>query len=1205
MIKKYIVLFILIVAGSLNNGIYAQVKLELQTKGFYNTQINVDKYPQFSTILRASDNGNFVPLSKEQIIVLEDNYPIVPSSVTPPDTGGWQVVKWNTSLLSKTDTGNGALSTMLIFATFNNKSAGAVATYRLPSVSIVSLLDLNDDFLYEMNMGAVIVGDSKTRSLKIWPQSARIHNNRELSFSVDSITIDNPQFKYFDVDGPPFMLTSPFTHDAIIIFRPANYGYVRGKLSIFYDGGRKTILPLIGGNFKIDKKTNLNVLQPNGGELLTPCEVYEIKWSGSVKGLFTKIEYSTDAGNTWKEIAYVADSSYMWTVPPDISNTVYIKVSQPLQKNNSRNLQVDNIPVTRIAFDSRGYNLLAANSSGMIYEWDLTDYTLKNSFSIGNVNYPGEKIDPKGLLYFDDNKKFVTAYNRFFMYPANNPDTLAFFNAGTKDPYLLVPVNVSVKDIYTDSKRQFIAVLPKFDNKIYLYSYEDGSFIKTVDFDHPIAAMNFSKTDDKAVVVLYNNDILLLDVPNFNTTKKFNFPELPQVTKAQISPNGKFIGVGCLLQRYQEYTGNRNQTHLIDIASSQIVRTMRISSSNPVNIDFSPTSNFLIAGNEGQPQIALWDLPKDDYSGSIQGNSGVLTDLQVSPNGNEIATTSFSDDNLTIKSFTYPESDKSDGPFKILRPDVSVDTVLIQPHYIGMDNPIHITKKLCNNGLVPIIIDFAKFESGEHFRLVTAIETDTVQPGTCIDFDIVFHPLDTGLIKDTLVFYSCSGEFRIPFEARSLPRNISFFTEPIDFGELCVGETKRKDVLFAKNNDPVPLKINIIYIDKLSESDFVILNTPKDTIIPPGGTINLQIEFLPSSVGAKKSDILLQYSDLPYYKSKAHVIGIGIGTEIQTSHEDLRFIPEILNRKLLVTNLSNNDITIVQTDIYPYKNFSLLTPLPQSIPAKGTLELDIEWNGTVAPPDTMHILAEPCVNRTIVLLGAYSATSFLTIPTVEADPNGDEGDAVINIKYKTSTEHPYNGTCFFESEISINPRIFLPLEVTSSYGTGTLTKNEIVDDRRIIGFRIEGDFPQEGVVANIRGVAGLAETDTSIIRFQLGTSNWGKAVNTTWNDGLFRLINLCGNRRILQRGKTLADLILNPNPASSSFNVQFTSKQSGTAILEVMNNLGQILIKVENLPIVKGQNKTNISAGILTPGTYNVIVRSNIDFISKQLIIIK
>ena len=54
-----------------------------------------------------------------------------------------------------------------------------------------------------------------------------------------------------------------------------------------------------------------------------------------------------------------------------------------------------------------------------------------------------------------------------------------------------------------------------------------------------------------------------------------------------------------------------------------------------------------------------------------------------------------------------------------------------------------------------------------------------------------------------------------------------------------------------------------------------------------------------------------------------------------------------------------------------------------------------------------------------------------------------------------------------------------------------------------------------------------------------------------------------------------------------------------------MNNLGQVIIKIDNIILTNGKNKVMVSAKELLPGSYNVVVRKNAEFISKQILIIK
>lgn len=1200
-IKTIFILIVLVFMMDINN-VQAQLSVEVKKQGLFDTHVNVDNYPRFSALIRATVNGSDILLQEDNILVLEDNRAVKIEKISDPDMENWQRIEWLTSLQSKTDTTMGAIDLMILFVTYNNSSVAALLEYRLPSVSIVNFLDLGQSITTELNLGEIQVGTSDSRSFRIWPQTARLHRGIEQRIAVDSIVVSSSEFRYFDVDGPPFMLTSPFTHDADIIYRPQTSGYKREKLELYYDKGRKAILPLIGNSFKIEKQTLLNLVQPNGGELLTPCEVYEIKWTGSVKGLATKIEYSTDFGLTWKLIAYVADSIYNWTVPDDISDNVFMRVSQPLQNNNSRNLEVNKIPVTKVAFDSKGDYLLAANKAGFIYEWDLNTYTLSRSYLIGNLQYPGEVSESKGLVYFQDNKKFVAAYNRYFFFPNNDPDTLAFFDVGSEQPYLKVGLDYPVKEILTDSKRQVLAVVPQFDNKVFIYSYIDGTLLRTVDFAQPVATFAFSQSNDEAVAVLYGNKAVLLDVPNFSTVKEIQLEDIPQIVKAAISPNSKFIGVGCLLPRNVEFTGNRNQMHLIDIATGMIVRTLRAASSNPVGMEFSSTSNMLIAGNEGQPQIAFWDLPANNYSGSIQGNQGMMFDIKVSPNGYEVASTSFSDDNLTIKSFTYPESDLSDGSFRIVRTEVLVESVQLEPKYIGTDNKFTIIRKICNNGLVPIVIDNAKFKFNRHFILKTMFNSDTLYPGACFDFEIVYHPLDTGVVEDTLIFYSCSGEFKMAFESQSLPRNISFFSNPLAFGEVCIGETAIKEFAFIRNNDPVPLLVNMVSIEEAGNSAFRIEKFFRDTIIQPNGVLNLSMSFVPTVLGVTESTLLINHSDLNSYIYRARVSGTGIGTEIQVSHNDLRFIPEILQRKLFIENKSDNQISIVAAEIYPFNNYRVLSSLPIVIPAKGRTEIEIEWSGNPNGTDTLHILAEPCVNRTVVVLGPYYAQSHISMPNVDADPNDKIS---IDISYMTATDKPYDGELFFESEISINPRLFFPLTVSCEYATGEITKNEVVNDRRIIGFRVKGDFPPTGIVASINGVAGLGETDTSSITLNDKSVNWGTAVKTSSSPGMLRLINLCDSRRILHESNLFNSIAITPNPTDGNFELNLNSRESANVEIEMHDNLGSRVLYMPNIDISAGDNRILVRGEELPPGIYSVMVRSMGEMTRSQVVIIR
>lgn len=1203
--KFYQTLILILILSTIS--VYSQIYLEFKESGNSQTIVNTDTYPKFWVMVRASQNSGYFSLTKDEIVITEDNHSTLPESISPADAEGWQQVEWFTSLRSQTDTSNGRPPENMIFAVVHSGTSVASAiSYILPSVSIVSVLDYKDDYLYDFNLGYLVPPNTDSKSIKIFPQAARKVNGREIPIAVDSITIGTKNFTYFDLYGPPFMMTSPFTHPADIIYSPLTSNYISDKMTIYYDKGRKTVMNMIGNNFNIPKNTLLKLLRPNGGEILTPCQTFLIKWSGSVKDIPTVIEYTVDKGYTWKQIAIVSDSSYLWTVPSDISSTVYMRVKQELQRSFIKILKVDDIPVNKVAYRSDGNKIIAQNYGGKIFEWDINSYNLTGTYNIGDeVLYPGEITFSKGLAYFNNNTEFVSAYNRYFMYPGDNPDTLAFFTVGNQTPVSKIGINdMSVKSICIDSRRELIAAMPTYSHKLNIYSTATKAFLKTVEFKYMITAFNFNPKLDEAVVALSNGDVLLLSLPNFSIKKSFNFIDYPNIIQIALSPNGNMIGFGCKQAINQEFVGNRNEMNIVDIASGLVVRTLRRTASNAVSLEFSPTSSILVSGNQGQPQIAFWDLPDDVFAGSIQGNEAVLTDMKVSPEGHSVAATSLSVDNLTVRYFTYPEQDLNDRAFSIEMPKLKVDTIDVKSWYIGSDNDITISNSFCNNGKVPVIIDFAKFFFGKHFRLKSKIETDTILPGSCLDFDITYHPLDTGKISDTLQFYSCAGIYKMPVNAYGMPRDLSFYQDPFDFGELCIGDTTYKDFMFLKNNDPVPVKINFVAVEQQLGNPFAIINGARDTIIKAGESIQLKMRFTPASVGLKSAKLFVNHSDLSTYVFEARVQGLGIGTIVEASHRNLRFIPEITRRKVTLTNASDNPISVFRTLIYSKNRFKVISQLPIAVQPKGIAEIEIEWDGTAGTDDTLIIEAQPCVQKTFVILGDYKGVSSISIPTVETSAKNI--DAVIPVNFKNTANYAYSGERFFEGELTINPRIFLPISITTSFGQAKIIKNEILNDRRYIGIRIDGDFASDtGVVAYIHGVAGLAEVDTSHIEFSQASKFWGTAVKTSVTNGIFRINDLCGDRRILQPSVNLANMMVSPNPSDGQFSITFDSDLEGTASVEVLDNIGTKVMQVTSFKVVKGSNTLNMLNIGLAPGVYNVVVTMGGAYISKQIVVVR
>jgi hypothetical protein len=537
---------------------------------------------------------------------------------------------------------------------------------------------------------------------------------------------------------------------------------------------------------------------------------------------------------------------------------------------------------------------------------------------------------------------------------------------------------------------------------------------------------------------------------------------------------------------------------------------------------------------------------------------------------------------------------------------LKIEKINIPEHYLAESKDYNFSQAVCvnNDSKVFLQVDTLSLKSGIHFKLLKPIRHDTlIFPGECLSIDVNYYPLDTGLIVDTILIHSCGATIGIPLISKSKARNIKFITSELLFEPTCIGTENMKTFPLAINADPVPVTINSIDIVKSDYTPFISF-TNRDLVYQPGDTIFATISFRPTELREGINDVLILHSNQLKFVLNIKVRGLGIGTDYELSHYDLRFIPEILKRKIKVFNRSNNEIYLQSANINPPNYFSLLTSLPKTLKPNSTEELEIRWNiENGEPPNivVMDLIAGPCAALKQVSLGLYKAESKITIPNVFADP---KGNAKININYSNSANYPYNGERFFEGEIIINPRLFLPQKVTSPYGNGFLIKNEIFNDRRIIGFRVEGALPEEGIAAEIHGVAGLAEIDTSHINLLPKAQYWGSAVNNNLGYGIFQLINITEDGLVIHN-KSITKLKAVPNPSDGILNLSFEAMSAGDCKIEIYNSLGINEFSAGSFNISEGNNQIALDVSNLKSGSYSLLIKHGSSFAVIKILIFK
>ncbi len=1174
----FIVLFLLQIQ-------YTYSQLTLQIKQIDETgNINTQGYPIMSADIKVLDNGIQVELKKDDIKILENSSLFTAKAVDlSPINNGWQTLRWIPEQFIFSPS-----YTVLIYALHNNVLTNGFGIGRLERYPFTRITDQENLQIRDVFWEEVQPGQRIPYQVRISAQVSTDNPDGPYSLRLDSITTNT---KYFEIDwignqndqSPPpkdLRILNPYWVN--IWFKPDEYISYQDVLTFHYEGGLKRIVPLYGNSFTVETKSLIQLISPNGGELLAPCEQFQIKWRGHAPQFPVQIYYSVNGGYSWNFIAEVKDSVYNWTVPDIEAERLLVKVRQNFNQNNIYNLGKDTRNTLDGGFNQNSTQLTFINQIGNLLTYDLTNIPP----SIKQFNYLNDEFDineytSSGLVYSPyDSIYYVSYTNNSVSYNAQK-DTIAVFNLNEKYPVnrFVLDGNIRIKEIKADVSNSMIAVIPRFGNQVNIYDSKDFSFLKTFTFSTQVIDFTFNTQLNQAAALLLDGEIELINLTTNATFKQLKYNEFPNFVQIALSPNGKLLSIGSK----SDNTGLKTNIYVIEIETGKIVRVFTPSQGDPIGLFFNPSSSTLITGSVNEMQIAFYDLSTSKNSGQLYGHSTRMNDIKLAPNGLSLLSTGSLDDNALYRTFVYPEEDRSDNPLSIRRPKLNLDQIVFSPVYLGTTNEYNINN-VCNISEVAATFPSASFKSGLYYSLKKNWTITPLDPKECLDFDIVFNPLDTGLIRDTLAIRSCNSDYLLPFEIRVLPRNISYLNSNYDFGDVCIGDTATAQLDLLRNEDPVPLIVNYLIFKTPHNRNFNVVIPKKDTILPPGGILSGTVNFYPDTLGNYQPTMLVYHSNQEKINGNFNVKGKGIGSYIDFSHKKLLFIPEVLTRELTLKNIGVTEINFNDFQIIPANNFEFISPGNFVLKPGESKTVEIRWNGVKEKANLM-IDATPCLAQNNVPLDFFNGFVELIIPKIETSSKNENVD--IPLEIKPNDKEPYNGIRPFEAIFEVNPKIFLPTSVSSENGTATLLSNE-VNGKREFKIKLEGNFDNAGIIATIKGVAGLTDTNYSDLIIKEPSLKFGEYVTTVVRNGSIFINDICNDRYILNNKAPIVIKNLAPNPAQEYVTLTFSSESIEPIRIEMLDNIGDVIFSINYYKPKIGENKITFDVSKFGIGNYNV-----------------
>lgn len=1158
--------------------VYAQLNVTLVA---FSTGLEIDsfpdRYPSLRAQVRATRGGQPVSLTTEDIFIIERNTVVRPRTVTSIGSGV-HLVTWTAT--GKADVRRSTMMNYLRIVVEQGGDVGEVDAgpplWGLQWVSVTDSMRRRVSRVFDY--GTIPSGSYGTARFNLFAQRAPLQ--------IASITVDDPRFIVYwqgteNTPAPPVELinTSYYRYD--IVFLPTDDAPVVALASINYANGLREDIILTANRRVYPARTILNLLSPNGGESFAACDSVMVRWTGQVPGFRVFVEYTTNDGRSWTLVDSTLDSSMVWEVPDVISDSMRIRVSQRQQRSDVSFLAGERSPATNLAFSRDGLHLAVAFQNGIIVEFSTETRSITNRYTIAAIS--GGTVN--GLTYVGRSRDIVATVRR----PSGIFSELQAFTAGGSTPRQrrTLSSDIVVRQIGSDADGTTIVLIPNYGTRVRFLDPTtlDDAKIETV--DAPITSA-FVR-DGRASVFTLSGNIVDFDIAARGqmglTATDFVADRFPIIRQHALSADGRFAALGG--QHIENQLDIREHlTFLYDRQEGRISRVMyREVGTALVALSFSPNDQFLAVSFQASPQLTTYDLKRSDDRGqtgeALEGHRDSVTDMEYALIGNWLASCSKDlSENVLIRRFITPEQDSSDAMFRVVPVSLTTRAIVLPSLLIGTSLDTLVTAHICNDGDVDVTIQRASLRHRRFASLPDAVTNVGVTKGNCLSFRLTVLPLDTGRLEDTLLIETCSRTFAIPVIIDVRNRNLTIMTDPMDFGDVCVGSTRNRRLAYIRNNDSVPLEIDGIVVDGGVAAQFRVLTPLIDSVIPPRSEVEVEIQFAPVRTGLDTSTIIIRYEGQLSVDRRGMVTGRGSGANIRVSHQALPFLPDIAERELVVWNDSDNPLTLTRADLPVGSGFTILTPLPHTIARRDSSSIRIRFDGdTSATPATVELSFEPCAALTRIELSVYSAATVVQFPTVTADPRSD---ATIVISAQLNEVRPYNGIRVVEGTFTVHPQLFLARTATSTSGSAEILSQDIVNGLREIRFRVEGNFTDSTDLVTLIGPAGLSVVDSCEI-LGLTEARWfGARVSTSFRSGLLRIDNPNPGRVITDVSPLIVRIA--PNPASDDVEV-VVRDHAERGSLRVIDSRGNDV----SVSITRTAEGFRVAVQNLLPGAYSVL----------------
>lgn len=321
---------------------------------------------------------------------------------------------------------------------------------------------------------------------------------------------------------------------------------------------------------------------------------------------------------------------------------------------------------------------------------------------------------------------------------------------------------------------------------------------------------------------------------------------------------------------------------------------------------------------------------------TLQRDSSRTIKIQFNP---------FQDNQFHTTSFTFQSTACSGNEIPITAGSIFAIDVDCGSEIVGNTKNISQVPIFCNNWNEPIIIYSIRISGGDQsdFKLLGSTTNITLQPQTCLNFDVGFTPLQPTYRESFMIFDTQKGQFqsKIFGSGGGTPEIATVAT--INFLDADCLFSIRDTLITIRNTGVLPLLINNFKITGTNANSFdFIPSNPGQITIPPNDSFQLGIRFNPTTDGLNNANLEITSNASNFPSLIIPISGFKANRAYSLSKNSIDYgtiCPnEELTQILTISNIGNVDI---QLDITSTTVFTILTPQPINIAPSNSIDLPI------------------------------------------------------------------------------------------------------------------------------------------------------------------------------------------------------------------------------------------------------------------------